>query len=188
MSVKVYLLHKSEILLHQKEMEEYLSPARAKRYSSCRSEDQSLLILGNGYLTHRCLGEEPLYDEKGMPYLVDGPYISLAHSGEYSVLAISSSPVGVDIELIKEFPLKTRAYFPKAARNEDYYAAWCKYEALAKCLGLGLRFPVTKAADLGETYTENGTTYFLSSKMHDGHMIGLASTDQEEMELMLVKF
>lgn len=41
------------------------------------------------------------YDQNGKPYLEDGKFISISHSFNFVAMAISTTPVGIDIEQIR---------------------------------------------------------------------------------------
>jgi 4'-phosphopantetheinyl transferase len=85
-------------------------------------------------------------DEHGKPYLVSLPYhISLSHSFDYAAVMISKkSPVGIDIEQVKDKVERIAARFllPKELafigtnnRIPQLYACWCAKEAVYKCNG-----------------------------------------------------
>lgn len=58
-------------------------------------------------LQHIGLSDADLsYDTHGKPHLQNGKHISISHSHQFSVIAISTQPVGIDMELIKEKTLK----------------------------------------------------------------------------------
>lgn len=72
-------------------------------------------------------------DSNGKPYTVDNPFFfSLSHSGNYAVCAISSEPIGVDIEQEKEINEKIKQRFAKNI------VEWTKKEAKGKLTGKGL--------------------------------------------------
>jgi 4'-phosphopantetheinyl transferase len=85
-------------------------------------------------------------DEHGKPYLVSLPYhISLSHSFDYAAVMISKkSPVGIDIEQVKEKVERIAARFLSPDelafigtdnRIAKLYACWCAKEAIYKCYG-----------------------------------------------------
>lgn len=85
-------------------------------------------------------------DEHGKPYLVDLPYhISLSHSFDYAAVMISKkSPVGIDIEQIKEKVERIAHKFMRPQEMEfiddqhkihQLYVCWCAKEAVYKCYG-----------------------------------------------------
>jgi phosphopantetheinyl transferase len=47
-----------------------------------------------------------IYDSNGKPHLENGTHISISHSHQFSAIAISTEPLGIDIEIIKEKTLK----------------------------------------------------------------------------------
>jgi 4'-phosphopantetheinyl transferase len=51
------------------------------------------------------------YDEYGKPHLKDGNHISISHSFDFSMIAISNKPLGIDIEHCKEKVLKIAPRF-----------------------------------------------------------------------------
>jgi 4'-phosphopantetheinyl transferase len=51
------------------------------------------------------------YDQDGKPHLKDNLFISISHSFEFSAIAISDKPIGIDIELAKEKVLKIASRF-----------------------------------------------------------------------------
>jgi len=85
-------------------------------------------------------------DEHGKPYLVSLPYhISLSHSFDYAAVMISrKSPVGIDIEQVKEKVERIAARFlspdelafiDEQQKIDHLYACWCAKEAIYKCHG-----------------------------------------------------
>ena len=85
-------------------------------------------------------------DAHGKPYLVDLPYhISLSHSFDYAAVMISKkSPVGIDIEQIKEKVERIAHKFMRADemafigdqhKIAQLYVCWCAKEAVYKCYG-----------------------------------------------------
>jgi len=63
-------------------------------------------------LQHIGLSDSDLYyDNNGKPHLQNGKNISISHSHQFSAIAISTDPVGIDIELIKEKTLKIATRF-----------------------------------------------------------------------------
>ncbi|MGZ3946356.1 MAG: 4'-phosphopantetheinyl transferase family protein [Mucilaginibacter sp.] len=85
-------------------------------------------------------------DTHGKPYLVTIPYhISLSHSFDYAAVMISkSSPVGIDIEQIREkvdriadkfMRPEEMAFISESDKIGQLYACWCAKEAVYKCYG-----------------------------------------------------
>jgi 4'-phosphopantetheinyl transferase len=83
-------------------------------------------------------------DANGKPYLVTLPYhISLSHSFDYAAVMISkTSPVGIDIEQIKQKVERIANKFMNQdelagindrTKIQQLYVAWCAKEAVYKC-------------------------------------------------------
>lgn len=100
-------------------------------------------------LTERLLSEELGYPAKilhtpeGKPY-ANGVYFSLSHSGKKGVVAISDSPVGADLEYIKErdYPAISSRFSPREREeicsHEDFFKNWTAKEAFIKMRGYTL--------------------------------------------------
>ncbi len=100
-------------------------------------------------------GEVGLYsDENGAPRIrQEGVFVSISHSGDYAVCAVSDRPVGIDIEEIR--PMCARVAigtfsagemeYLSAEENElsgetlvRFYEIWTAKEAYAKMTGNGM--------------------------------------------------
>jgi 4'-phosphopantetheinyl transferase len=87
-----------------------------------------------GFLAVRCLlllantSDQGLYyDAFGKPNLLDGRYVSISHSHDFSAIAVSNQIIGIDLELKRDKIIKIaskfieRNYiFPLAMKPHDY--------------------------------------------------------------------
>ncbi len=82
-------------------------------------------------------------------------YFNLSHSGEYVVLAVSDSPVGVDVEhksksyeilakrcFCEEEYKDIQAAITEEERKHRFLEYWTMKEAYIKCIGEGMRIPM----------------------------------------------
>ena len=86
----------------------------------------------------------------GKPYFPALPWVhfNLSHSGDYSLCALSSAPVGVDIECVRprretlpRYALTEKEYARYCAEGGDwpaFFAQWTRREAWCKYTGRGL--------------------------------------------------
>ena len=102
----------------------------------------------------------------GKPYFASHDlFFSISHAKDTVAVALSDTPVGIDIEFIDErrdiLSLSRRFFAPdehKALSEtagsplDDFFALWTKKEALAKITGEGLA-AICRAAKLDESYS-----------------------------------
>lgn len=113
---------------------------------------------------------EFVFGEQGKPYLKGNEiYFSLSHSGEYCLLGIFDSPIGVDIQEMRDIDhrkLGERYFNKKDLDRSSFYSLWSKKEAEIKCDGKGL--------SLG--FIDIKGIYSLNIDAPRGYAIGVAST------------
>lgn len=89
------------------------------------------------------------YTKTGKPYLTElDAYISLSHSGELAVCAISENEIGVDIQNIDQMDIKiAKRFFSNEENdyiynsvdsNKAFFEIWVKKEARVKLTGEGI--------------------------------------------------
>jgi len=88
--------------------------------------------------------------DEGKPLCIDGPAVSLTHSGDFVACAVAGSgEIGIDLE-ISDLRRRTkdiaRRYFSKeeagwlgTQHDDRFYMLWVLKEAYSKALGCGLR-------------------------------------------------
>lgn len=91
----------------------------------------------------------------GKPYVLNLPaHFNVSHSGSYTVVAISDRPIGIDIEIIKDFSaILAKKHFnedelkyisgtgpsrKKQLMQQSFYQIWTAKEAYLKYMGTGL--------------------------------------------------
>lgn len=103
-------------------------------------------VLKCDYQIEKC--PEILRDEMGKPYLRDcALHFNVSHSGEYLAIAVSDSPVGVDIQEPKNIKdgLYRKVVQPGEQsligeeRQKDFLRLWALKESFVKAEGKGLR-------------------------------------------------
>ncbi len=99
---------------------------------------------------------EIAFGEKGKPYLKDYPdfNFNISHSENILAVAFSNSPVGVDVEKIRDANLKiAQRYFSEqekklAHNNDGFFYVWTRKEACIKQNGKGLSVPLSSFCSL----------------------------------------
>lgn len=98
-------------------------------------------------------------DENGKPYFKNHPqfHFNISHSKDIIAVAVSSAPVGVDVEILRDVNLKIaeRRFTEKekdfVITNEDFFYVWTRKEAYLKKTGKGLRQSLSSFCVLDET-------------------------------------
>jgi 4'-phosphopantetheinyl transferase len=146
----LYLLDKFSALLNAEEL------IRANRY--LHAHDRNRFIISRGalrILLGKYLNIKPslVKFEKGenkKPYIKNAPvFYNISHSGDQIMLAVSSSEIGIDVELVDpsfEFKDVVNEYFgqDEASFIEEkqsagrFFMLWTRKEAFTKATGKGL--------------------------------------------------
>ena len=91
---------------------------------------------------------EFVYNEHGAPYLTDGPYFSISHCKQAIAVAVSETPIGIDVEAIR--PLneslvrktmngeEQARVFSSPAPATEFIRLWTQKEAYVKMQGTGI--------------------------------------------------
>ncbi len=117
-------------------------------------------------------------DEFGKPYAenMEDMFFSVAHSKNHIVFAAGKSPVGVDIEFMREVNLKTAERFFTKEEYEsvigkdkrEFFRIWTLKEAYVKMLGKGFRIPPESFC-----VTSGEIAKISESTVYDNYMISL---------------
>lgn len=130
-----------------------LNNASQERINSMKSESHQ-----KGFLAVRMLLQylgysdfDLNYDSNGKPHLMDGKYISISHSHEFSAIALSTNTIGIDLELVKEKTLKIASRFmdvshldnlSEAEKTQKATVIWGIKESIFKIKSMeGISFP-----------------------------------------------
>lgn len=134
---------------------------------------------------------------------LDKTYSNLSHSGEYVVCAISTEPVGCDLEEIKDAPLKVAerrfcegeieylSNLNEDLRNAEFYRIWTIKESYMKMTGEGLGMGLGSfEVSLGEEITikKEGkqVNCYIKEYPLDGYKISVCSEDNDYAEELLI--
>ncbi len=131
-----------------------------------------------------CLGIPVSIGKKksGAPFLkgVDGK-VSISHKRKYLTIAVSDSPVGVDIERIDPKPTVFKIaskYFGETVEKDDYnafYLSWTRKEAYGKLYEKGISKEVLGMDHSADTMiTDDGNTIYFTSYKFDDYIVTVA--------------
>lgn len=148
------------------------SPRRKEKIKKLKTDKDKILCLGADVIIKEILKDQTVfnendvnYDSMGKPFLknTNGKtgYISISHSGDFVMCAVSECEVGADIEKIREVNLKTaekafsenekKYVFSQKNVKNAFFKVWTFKESYVKAIGTGIRtelnsFETTDAA------------------------------------------
>ena len=143
----------NEISKKDKELCLSLMNSNRKKYiNGFLSDDRKDVSISAEFLAKKLVSEylntsienvEILRSETGKPYIKDNAvFISISHSGSFVAVAVNDTPIGIDIEIIKEKDLKLidkifshdDLSIIKQSENKllDFYKIWTAKEAYFK--------------------------------------------------------
>lgn len=134
--------------------QDYLNKERLEHFLKLRLENDRLDCLAVSLLLQKYTGNSSsLYkDKRGCPRLKDGGYISISHSGGIVSLALSDTPVGIDIQQHTErdfFSIGKMVFCESEMKcliesnniEKTFYDLWCLKESYMKACGFGFSLP-----------------------------------------------
>ena len=91
---------------------------------------------------------EFVYNEHGAPYLAVGPYFSISHCKQGIAVAVSETPIGIDIETIRPLneglvrktmnDVEQTHIFSSSHPETEFIRLWTQKEAYVKMQGTGI--------------------------------------------------
>lgn len=169
-----------------------LTSDRLEKLKRLRLEEDKKRCLGAGLLLDDYVikGNKNSYkvSDSGKPYMENGIFFNLSHSGKYALLAVSDAEIGCDIEKCREKDFMKLSKFVfhqneiEAIKNSDdaenyFFSLWTKKEAFLKATGEGFRRKSTDIDLSGSSYTEGNKTYYFRHYDLDEYKICLCSSD-----------
>ena len=177
--MNVYVLDIAPLRGREREALALLPEERREKALRIRREEARLRSIGASLLL-RAAGIEPPFacGEHGKPYIPGGPHFSLTHSGTLAALAVSETPVGLDIEKIapvrRALTIEERDYM-KADPERRFAYLWTRKEAVLKCTGAGLSQPMNAFSALGDTASPEGALLSLYTVEYGNYMLSAAA-------------
>ncbi|MGV3610699.1 MAG: 4'-phosphopantetheinyl transferase family protein [Fluviicola sp.] len=164
------------------------------RYRSVDDRKSRLIarILVKKYLSDNKRKERWCIWKKGehmKPYIENGPYFNISHSGKIVVVCFSEdAEVGVDIEEINTIDTKAMAaHFHKdevkwlehnGYHQDQFFRIWTRKEAFLKAKGGGILEGLDQQSILNDLVTDKQEWYLLELDLYDGYKCCICSVDR----------
>ncbi|HJQ46652.1 MAG TPA: 4'-phosphopantetheinyl transferase superfamily protein [Amycolatopsis sp.] len=205
----------AEPLPHEPRFLALLDPLEQGRHDAYRQEIDKRRFLTGRVLAKAVLGErlglapgavtfDATCDDCGKPHgkpRLPGVEFSISHSGDRIGLAVSTVPVGLDVETdtrraddslisyaLNETEQRTLAGLPADERISTFFQYWSRKEALMKATGKGLKIPlqsITLSAaglvDCTDDALDPATTRLADLDPGDGYRAAVAALTAEAL-------
>lgn len=179
--VDLYILNTKLVLDKYDFVLSFVDPSRKEKALKYLNKKDRLLSLGGSYLLRRYLPKGNIKESiNGKPYLEDGPYFNISHSGEYVVLAVHPfRDVGVDIQQINVDKIKTIKYVLNESEKdindpETLFKIWSNKESLIKCMSSSLKdIKSINGLPLNGKRVFLNNSYYSASDIYDGYSLSI---------------
>ena len=156
-------------------------------------EKDQLLSLGAGYLIKKYLQYKDILETKtGKPYLKNGPYFNISHSGEYVVLVKHATrEVGVDIERINDSKVDAIKYVLSDKEKSVFdrntlFLMWSNKESLIKCLSTGMQdIKIVSGLPLEGVRSINNEDFYTRSQIYDNYSLSVTLKSSEPFNIAI---
>ena len=188
-----YLLHIDLIRKHSSTLFSFCDEDRKAKANRFVQEKDRLLCIVAGYLLKRYLPEGPVkVTPGGKPYLADGPYFNLSHSGEYVLLGVSKTrEIGVDIERINPSKIDGIRFVlsdeeKRITDDETLFRMWTNKESLTKCKGTGIQdIKSVNGLPLEGPRTLDEEHYYTTSMLEQGYALSVTLKGDEPFQISI---
>ena len=193
MNADLYILHTSLVKENLPTVLSYIDKKRKNKAEKYLNEKDRLLSYGAGLLIKKYLPSGEIKETKNKkPYLENGPYFNISHSGEFAALAICEScDIGVDIEQVNEKKIDGIKFtFCESEKKindvNDLFRMWSNKESLIKCMSSNLN-DIRKLNGLPlEGYRSiNGEDYYTKSMIYEGYSLSVTLRTKADFEIVI---
>ena len=117
----------------------------------------------------------------------------LSHSNEYVILATSDSPIGIDIEKIKDINPNLIDYSfneldaKEIKTKEQFFSRWVLKESLGKCVGTGLKGKIKEIPSTEGLFNYMGESFSSKSIKYEDYMVGVCVKKNTEINIIRIE-
>jgi 4'-phosphopantetheinyl transferase len=199
----IYYIDIRSLSPFERELTPLLRPERRKKIQNYRRIEDRLRCLAGGILIEGIAGGRQLnYNKSDKPFLPEGPWFSLSHSGNFACIAVSdTSPVGLDLEIWREREVDLKAlsriafhpielaFFLKKPDKERFYDIWTAKESYVKMIGSGFSVEPSRFCVLpgNTTPLTKEKPYFRRFNHLDGYSLTLCAAEPVDTRIKELK-
>lgn len=191
--MKLFLADISNVSLEYEKLLDNERRERVKRYRLVGDKKRCILA---GLMTRHFLGNTKiLKNEYGKPFLSDGRFFNISHSGDYVLFALSDCEIGCDIE---QFHYVNAVRTGRTVFTDDemnlllsgtdrlgtFFNLWTKKESLLKCMGEGFHRSAKSVDVRSDVFEENGKSYFMKTWNFSDYTVSVCSEKKDFPEFI----
>lgn len=120
-------------------------------------------------------GQTLFHNASGAP-VMEGGFVSIAHTKTLVACAVGDIPLGIDLELRSGRTDRIWQWALTEGERQDPYQSWCRKEAYVKYLGTGFTGPPRQID------TETLPVVFWDT-VREGHQLSLCTAREEPVEI-----
>lgn len=145
------------------------------------------------YFKNKYIGEY-FFSNEGKP-LSKKIYFNISHSRGVVVFVMDESPIGIDIEKVRDVNDNLKNYISSQEEkeyigdNKSFFEIWTSKESLVKCIGTGIKEKPNKIPSLPINGKKiyNGKTYFSKVVEYQGYVISVTIENSGDFDLSITK-
>ena len=191
--VKLFFADISDISLEYAHLLDVARRERAERYRLV--DDKKRCILAGLLTRHFLSNAEILKNEYGKPFLSDGRFFNISHSGNYVLFALSDCEIGCDIEQFHYVNAvrtgrtvfsddEMKLLLSGADRLGAFFNLWTKKESLLKCMGEGFHRSAKSVDVRSDVFEEKGKSYFMKTWNFSDYTVSVCSAKNDFPEFI----
>ena len=191
--INIYILNTALVKDNFLFVSSFVDPERKEKALRYKNEEDQLLSFGAGYLLKKYLPSgEIKKTATGKPFLTNGPFFNLSHSGKYVVLVIHPTrDVGADIEKINKNRIDAIRFTLSEEEKEiadidTLFLLWSNKESLIKCTSTGLKdIKNINGLPLEGNRVVEGIDYYTKSMIYDGYSLSITLKGKEPFNIVI---
>lgn len=188
--IKLIISHISPNLTDYDFLYELVSQERREKALRFKNKKDQIRSLIAGYLVEKSFKtQEFLKNEHSKPYLKDGPFFNLSHSGDYVCLGISPFDIGVDVEEIKnkDYSFIQKFFNTQVLTETEAYTLWTNSESFAKCLGTGIKDLKSIPLLLKDgKHVYKNKNYYTKNFIYNNHSFSITIDNDKDFKIEMI--
>ena len=193
MSIKIYLFDSNPFSVEFLSSLPFLSKEDIDSFKKYKVEEVKKEKIVSTYLKYKYVGHYEI-NREGKP-VSDSIFFNVSHSHGVVALTLDTSPIGIDIEKIREVDEELKHYIStdeeKSCIKDDksFFEIWTSKESLVKCLGTGINTKPNKilALPINGRKVYKDKMFISKCLQYDDLVISITRESDEDFDISIIK-